>query len=99
MVAAKIATMKHGGDRKGESFKAPIGALKCGAVSQRQAAKKLNVSRRNVQRATIVRTHGVPELQHAVETGEVPKPQLGLWQHPNDKPPSGPRQSRRASSR
>jgi hypothetical protein len=45
MVAAKVATMKDGANRFVE---APIGAS-----TQRQAAKKFNVSRNSVQVATM----------------------------------------------
>jgi N6-adenosine-specific RNA methylase IME4 len=62
MVAAKLATLKHGGDRS----KSPIGDL-----SQQQAADLLNVSKRTVERAVEVRDHGTPELQCAVELGGV----------------------------
>ena len=37
MVAYKIATLKHGGDRKSEQIKAPIGAL-IGETSQTKPA-------------------------------------------------------------
>ena len=60
MVAAKLATLKHGGDRS----KSPIGDL-----NQQQAADLLNVSKRTVERAVEVRDHGTPELQRAVELG------------------------------
>jgi hypothetical protein len=62
MVAAKLATLKHGGDRS----KSPIGDL-----SQQQAADLLNISKRSVERAVGVRDHGTLELQHSVERGEV----------------------------
>jgi hypothetical protein len=41
-------------------------------ISQSQAAEMLNVSTPTVKRAIQVRDHGVPELQQAVEQGEVP---------------------------
>lgn len=64
MVAAKLATMGHGGDRKGEEFKSPIGGLK-----QSEAADMLNVGERSVSRARKVQEHGAPELARAVEDG------------------------------
>jgi N6-adenosine-specific RNA methylase IME4 len=64
MVAAKLANLGHGGNRS----KSPIGDLK---VSQTAAADMLNVGKRSVERATEVRDHGAPELQQAVERGEV----------------------------
>ena len=62
MVAAKLATLSHGGDRS----KSPIGDL-----TQQQAADLLNVGKRCVERATEVRDHGATELQQAVERGQV----------------------------
>jgi N6-adenosine-specific RNA methylase IME4 len=62
MVAAKLATLAHGGDRS----KSPNGDL-----TQQQAADLLNVGKRSVERAAEVRDGGAPELQHAVERGAV----------------------------
>lgn len=62
MVAAKLATMPHGGDRT----KSPIGDLK-----QADAAAMLNVGKRSVERAGIVVDDGVPDLVRAVEQGRV----------------------------
>lgn len=64
MVAASIANLEDGQRKSG----APIGA---GAVTQEQAANLLNISRRNVQRATKVQESGVPELSEKVMSGEV----------------------------
>jgi len=55
LVAAKIATLGHGGDRS----KASIEAL----PTQREAADLLNVSRPSVQRARVVLDHGVPAVR------------------------------------
>jgi ParB-like chromosome segregation protein Spo0J len=75
MVAAKIATLKDGERKTG----APIGAPQEGSQryanleekTQTEAAELLNVSRNSVQRARQVIKHGDPELQQAVERGEV----------------------------
>ncbi len=64
MVAAKLANLKDGQTKAG----APIGA----PVSQQDAAEKLKVSRRSVQRATKVTNDAIPEVIHAVERGNVP---------------------------
>ena len=40
-------------------------------MSQQQAADLLNVSKRTVERATVVRKEGTPELVTAVEQGRV----------------------------
>ena len=61
-VAAKLATLSHGGDRS----KAPIGAL-----TDAQAATMLHVSERSVERAKAVQREGASELQRKVETGEL----------------------------
>lgn len=66
MVAAKIATLRHGGDRRSDDFKSPIGLLK-----QPDAAKMMNVGVTSVKRAALVRDNGALELQAAVERGEV----------------------------
>jgi hypothetical protein len=65
MVADKIATIKHGWNQHEKED-----AQFC-ASSQGQAAKKLNVSRRSVQKARVVRSKGVPELIAAVTAGKV----------------------------
>jgi hypothetical protein len=62
MVAAKLATLEHGGDRS----KPPIGGLK-----QEDAAALLNVGERSVERAKTVQREGVPEIVQAVERGDV----------------------------
>jgi hypothetical protein len=53
MIAARLANMVVGG----REANAPIGAI--GAVSQDDAADKLNVARRTVQNATVVRDNPV----------------------------------------
>jgi ParB-like chromosome segregation protein Spo0J len=63
MVASKIANL-----RRGYQSNPPIGGL-LAPVSQEDAAKLMNVGERSVQRAAIIRKHGVPELQRAVESG------------------------------
>lgn len=62
MVAAKIATLSHGGDRSKTSID---------VLTQEQAAKHLNVSVPSVQRARQVIDHGTPEMREAVERGDV----------------------------
>ena len=66
MVAARIATLGKGGDRRSEVFNAQI----C-APSQSQAAEQLQVSRRSAQHARQVIEKGTPELTSAVEQGKV----------------------------
>lgn len=66
MVAARLATMKVGGDRVSEhSANLPNG------VSQSRAAELLNVSTRSVTAAAKVRDEGAQELVQAVEAGRV----------------------------
>src|SRR6516165_10348939 len=62
MVADRLATMAQG---------ARTDLSPTGEKSQAQAAELLNVGKRSVERAREVREHGVPELQAAVERGEV----------------------------
>lgn len=63
-VAAQIANLGKG--RPSEE-NPPIGGL-----SQPEAATMMNVSERAVQRATVVRDHGVPELQAKVASDYLP---------------------------
>lgn len=69
MVAAKLATMKQGGDRAKQSIdgfaSTPSG------VAMREAAEMLNVGEATVQRSKKIRKLGSPELVAAVEAGEV----------------------------
>jgi ParB-like chromosome segregation protein Spo0J len=62
MVAAKIATMKQG---------ARTDLSSNGGMSQADAAKALDVSKRKVEQVHKVRARGVPELVAAIERGEV----------------------------
>jgi len=64
IVASKIATL-----RRRDNQHAQICAS--GPPTQAEAAKKLNVSRRTIQKARVVLEKGVPELQAAVEAGTV----------------------------
>lgn len=66
MVAAKLAKLPHGGDRKSEQpANLPLGP------TQAQAAELLNVSERTLRTAKVVQEEGAPELVAAVETGKV----------------------------
>ncbi|MBN8740705.1 MAG: hypothetical protein BGP24_14760 [Lysobacterales bacterium 69-70] len=66
MIAAKLSNLADG--VKANSKGAPIGAP---SVPQPLAAEMLNVSRRVVQRANVVKSHGTPELVAKVESGEM----------------------------
>jgi N6-adenosine-specific RNA methylase IME4 len=59
MVAAKLATLRHGDNQHSEGL--PIG----------RSSDLLNVGERSVARAREVQEHGAPELVRAVERGEV----------------------------
>jgi len=61
-IAAQLATFTHGGDRS----KAPIGAL-----TDKAAAKLLNVGERSVERAKTVLKEATPNIQALVKSGEV----------------------------
>jgi ParB-like chromosome segregation protein Spo0J len=69
-IAAMMANMTHGGDRKSEDIKASKEAL----ISQAEAAEKMQVSRASVQRAEYV-IKNAPELAEQVKAGEVTLPQ------------------------
>jgi hypothetical protein len=62
MIASGLATMSQG---------ARTDIAQICAMSQTQAAARLNVSRRTVQHATVVRERGIPELGRRVERGEI----------------------------
>jgi len=64
MVAAKIANMRQGE----RTDLRPMGQK---STSRQEAADYLNVSTKSVQRAHAIREHGIPELQQAVERGEI----------------------------
>lgn len=66
MVAAKLAKMTHGGDRRSDqAANLPVGP------TQAQAAEMLNVSERTLRTAKVVEEQGAPELVAAVESGTV----------------------------
>jgi hypothetical protein len=67
MIAAGIAQLTHGGDRR--SHQAANLQLEIPKASV--AAAMLNVSERSVAAAVVVRRHGSPELIHDVEVGKV----------------------------
>lgn len=71
MVAAKLATMKHGGDRGANQHGERQGANLPDATTNSEAAKLLNVSERTVKTAKSVQEKGAPELIQAVEKGKV----------------------------
>lgn len=69
MIAAKVANIKREDTlKRGDSRSAN---LPNGAVTQTQAAELLNVSPRSVTAANRVRNFCVPEVQQAVERGEL----------------------------
>ena len=68
MVAADLVTLDHGGDRKSENQDAN---LHLDPVTQKEAAKLVNVSTRSVADAFKVKRGGSNELVEAVNTGDV----------------------------
>lgn len=66
LIAARFATMPHGGDRK--SSQEPISALD---LSVLEAADLLNVGKSSVKDARTVLASGDPETIEAVERGDV----------------------------
>jgi ParB-like chromosome segregation protein Spo0J len=67
MVAAKLANLAHGGDRRSDQAE----NLPLETVKQATAAAMLNVSDRSVRHAGVVHKHGTPELIRAVEQGTI----------------------------
>jgi len=68
MVAADLAKLKHGGDRKSEEIKGPIGTLN---NSIEEASKMLKVSPRTTKRAKNILKNGCKELQQLVKDGKL----------------------------
>jgi N6-adenosine-specific RNA methylase IME4 len=64
MIAARLETVRHGGDRRSDQDAN-------WHVDRDAAARLLNVSRRSVARAASVRDYGQPELQRAVDRGNL----------------------------
>ena len=72
MVAAELANLDRGGDRRSTKFKGSRDPLKKKACSIEDSAKKLDVSPKSVKRAKTVLKHGTPALVNDVKTGKVP---------------------------
>ena len=64
-MAARLTTLKHGGDRRSDQ------AANLPVVSQGDAAKLMNVSERSVRSASALLVNGIPEVISAVERGEI----------------------------
>ncbi len=67
LVAAKLARLSHGGDRRSDQ----AASLPLEIPKQAVAASLLNVSERSVRSAAVVRDHGTPELIRDVEAGKI----------------------------
>jgi hypothetical protein len=65
MMASRLTTISHGGDRKTDQ------AANLPLETQAEIAEKFGVSERSVRSAKTVEKHGAPELQQAVTNGEV----------------------------
>lgn len=72
LVAKRIATLSHGGDRRSDQ----AASLPVETVTQAEAAELLNVSERSIRSAGRVLDTGAPELVAAVESGAVSVPAL-----------------------
>jgi hypothetical protein len=69
MIAATLANMRHGGNRK--AHQRLNSAFDVPDISLQQAADLLNVSRDSVVKAAKVRREAAPELVEAVEQGRL----------------------------
>lgn len=67
-IAAKIANLERGGDRKSEQIK----PQNCGLISTSDAAEQLNVNPRNVENAKAAIKGGCAALVESLEAGEIP---------------------------
>jgi N6-adenosine-specific RNA methylase IME4 len=67
MVAAKIETLTHGGDRRSEDQDANLHL----EISRPKAAEMLSVSKRSIASAKAVHEKGDPDLVRAVEQGKL----------------------------
>ena len=67
MVAARLANLSHGGDRRSDQ----AANLPVGPISQLQAATALNASERSVRDAVKVIREGAPEIIQAVDQGRL----------------------------
>ena len=65
IIAAKLANLEHGGDRKSEEIKGTIVPM----MSRSQAAEVLSVNEKTVDRAAAVIREGTPEQVNAIESG------------------------------
>lgn len=66
MVAAELANMRHGGNRKDQAANLPLDR------TQAEAAEMLNVSGRSVRTAKHVIEEAEPEIVEAVKAGDIP---------------------------
>jgi hypothetical protein len=62
--AARMVTAEHGGDRKSKSTR-QLGGL----ITVIEAARRIGVSQRDVERASFILAHSVPELITAIDSG------------------------------
>lgn len=72
-VAAKLANLQHGGDRKpsDQAANLPLDPAARPAITQAQAAEMLNVSERLVRAARTVQENATPELCQSVAQGHL----------------------------
>ena len=71
VVAERMATLKHGGDRTSQESKRPGGLLKSSDQTIRATGKRIGVGETSIKRARYAKTHGIPQLLDAVEKGEL----------------------------
>jgi len=71
MVAARVANLAHGGDRRSDQAANLPLEVPVAEVGQARAAEMLNVSPRSVRDAKAVQEKGSPELARAVDQGKL----------------------------
>jgi len=99
IAAAKLATLRHGSNQ----FRTEQGRSRDRSTSHtaEEAAKKLGISVKSVERAKVILEHGDPETIKAVETGKLPikatAEKLRAKRQPKPKPGQPTNAERRAA--
>ena len=71
MAGARLAALRHGGDRKSGEFQLAMDNLKTSKQTREAAAAAMKVSTASIDRARSVQNDCPPEIQQAVDDGQV----------------------------